>query len=86
MSPFALRDSACSARAGYIEGQNIDFEYRYSEEKTDRASELAADLVRLKVDIVIRAGGIQSIRAAKDATKTIPIVMVGAGNGPSRQA
>jgi putative ABC transport system substrate-binding protein len=67
---------------GYIEGQNIDFEYRYSEGKTDRASELVTDLVRLKVDIMIIAGGIHWIRAAKDATKTIPIVMVGAGNDP----
>ena len=67
---------------GYIEGQKIDFEYRYSEGKTDRASELATDLVRLKVDIIIIAGGIHWIRAAKDATKTIPIVMVGAGNDP----
>jgi putative ABC transport system substrate-binding protein len=67
---------------GYIEGQNIDIEYRYSEGKTDRASELAAELVRLKVDMMVVAGGIHWIRAAKDATKTIPIVMVGAGNDP----
>jgi ABC-type uncharacterized transport system substrate-binding protein len=67
---------------GYIEGQNIDFEYRYSEGNTDRASELAAELVRLKVDIIVIAGGIHWIRAAKNATKTIPIVMVGAGNDP----
>jgi putative ABC transport system substrate-binding protein len=67
---------------GYIKGQNIDFEYRYSEGNTDRASELAAELVRLKVDIMVVAGGIHWIRAAKNATKTIPIVMVGAGNDP----
>jgi putative tryptophan/tyrosine transport system substrate-binding protein len=67
---------------GYIEGQNIDFQYRYSEGNTARASELVTDLVRLKVDIMIIAGGIHWIRAAKDATKTIPIVMVGAGNDP----
>jgi putative tryptophan/tyrosine transport system substrate-binding protein len=67
---------------GYREGQNIEFEYRYSEGKTDRASELAADLVRLKVDIMIIAAGFHWIRAAKDATTTIPIVMVGAGNDP----
>jgi ABC-type uncharacterized transport system substrate-binding protein len=67
---------------GYIEGQNIDVEYRYSEGNTDRASELAAELVRLKVDIMVVAGGIHWIRAAKNATKTIPIVMVGAGNDP----
>ena len=67
---------------GYVEGQNIVIEYRYSEGNTDRASELAAELVRLKTDIIIVAGGIIWIRAAKNATKTIPIVMVGAGNDP----
>jgi putative ABC transport system substrate-binding protein len=67
---------------GYVEGQNIAIEYRYSEGKTDRASELAAELVRLKVDIIVVAGGIHWIGAAKNATKTIPIVMVGAGNDP----
>src|SRR5687768_15793352 len=51
---------------GYIEGQNIDFEYRYSEGKTDRAPELAAELVGLKVDIIVVAGGIHWIRAAKN--------------------
>jgi ABC-type uncharacterized transport system substrate-binding protein len=67
---------------GYVEGQNIAIEYRYSEGKADRAPELAAELVRLKVDIIVVAGGIIWIRAAKNATKTIPIVMVGAGNDP----
>jgi putative tryptophan/tyrosine transport system substrate-binding protein len=67
---------------GYIEGQNIAIEYRYGEGKIDRAPELAAELVRLKVDIIVVAGGIHWIRAAKNATKTIPIVMVGAGNDP----
>jgi putative tryptophan/tyrosine transport system substrate-binding protein len=67
---------------GYIEGQNIDFEYRYSKGNTDRTSELAAEVVRLKVDVIVVAGGIHWIRAAKNATKTIPIVMTGAGNDP----
>jgi putative ABC transport system substrate-binding protein len=67
---------------GYIEGQNIAIEYGYSEGKADRAPELAAELVRLKVDIIVVAGGIIWIRATKNATKTIPIVMVGARNGP----
>jgi putative ABC transport system substrate-binding protein len=66
---------------GYIEGQNIAFEYRYSEGKTDRAPELVAELVRLKVDILVVAGGIHWIRAAKE-TKTIPVVMAGVGNDP----
>ena len=64
---------------GYIEGQNIATEYRYSEGKLDRLPELAAEVVRLKVDIIVVAGGGTWIRAAKNATKTIPIVMVGVG-------
>ncbi len=71
---------------GYIEGQNIAIEYRYAEGKLDRFSELAAELVRLKVDIIVVAGGDGPIRAAKNATKTIPIVMVGLGPILSRQA
>ena len=67
---------------GYIEGQNIAFEYRYAKGKLDRLPELAAELVRLKVDIIVIAGGDTTIRAAKDATKTIPIVMVGSGADP----
>jgi len=66
---------------GYIEGQNIAFEYRYGEGKRDRFPELAAELVRLKVDIILVGGDIP-IRAAMNATKTIPIVMWGAGPDP----
>src|SRR5262245_50023685 len=73
---LALRDR------GYIEGQNIAFEYRYAEGKRDRYSELAGELVGLKVDIILVAGGDAAIRAAKNATKTIPIVMLGAGSDP----
>jgi putative ABC transport system substrate-binding protein len=62
---------------GYIEGQNIAFEYRHAEGKQDRFPELAAELVRLKVDIIVVAGGAIPTRAAKNATKTIPIVMAG---------
>jgi putative ABC transport system substrate-binding protein len=60
---------------GYIEGQNIAFEYRYGEGKSDRAPELAAELVRLNVDIIVVAGGPTWIRPAMNASKTIPIVM-----------
>jgi ABC-type uncharacterized transport system substrate-binding protein len=72
----ALRD------LGYIEGQNIATEYRYAKGKRDRLPELAAELVRLKVDIIVAVGGDPLILAAKKATKTIPIVMVGAGIDP----
>ena len=67
---------------GYIEGQNIAIEYRYAEGKRERLPELAAELVRLKVDIIVVAGGGHWVQAAKNATKTIPIVMVGPGTDP----
>ena len=68
---------------GYVEGQNIATEYRYAEGKIDRYPELAADLVRLKVDIILVSGDLP-VRAAKNATKTIPIVMMGQGSDPVR--
>jgi putative ABC transport system substrate-binding protein len=67
---------------GYIEGQNIAIEYRYAERKRDQLSALADELVRLKVDIVVVAGGPAPIRAAMKATKTIPILMVGTPDDP----
>ena len=67
---------------GYIEGQNIAIEYRYAEGKRERYPELAAELVQLKVDIIVAREGTRWIRATKNATKTIPIVMVGAGLDP----
>ena len=67
---------------GYIEGQNIAIEYRYSEGKRDRAPELVSELVRLKVDIIVVSGGAPWVLAAKNATKTIPIVMTGGGPDP----
>jgi putative tryptophan/tyrosine transport system substrate-binding protein len=67
---------------GYIEGQNIAIEYRYADGKIDRYPELAVELVRLKVDIIVIAGGDRMTRAAKSATKTIPIVMSGRGIDP----
>ena len=67
---------------GHIEGQNIAIEYRYTEGKRDRAAELAAELVRLKVDIIVVTGGTSWVRAAMNATQTIPIVMTGPGLDP----
>ena len=67
---------------GYIEGQNIAIEYRYAQTKRERLPELVAELVGLKVDIIVVAGGSIFIEAAMNATKTIPIVMVGAGVDP----
>jgi putative ABC transport system substrate-binding protein len=62
---------------GYIEGQNIAIEYRYAEGQPDRQPEIAAEVVRLKVDVIVVSGGPNPVRAAKNATKMIPIVMVG---------
>ena len=62
---------------GYVEGKNIVIEYRHAEGKLDRLSALSAELVRLKVDVIVTGGGGGATRAAKEATKTIPIVMAG---------
>jgi putative ABC transport system substrate-binding protein len=59
---------------GYVEAKNIFIEYRHAEGNVDRINDLAADLVRLKVDVILTAGEAQ-IRAAKQATSIIPIVM-----------
>jgi putative tryptophan/tyrosine transport system substrate-binding protein len=63
---------------GYEEGRNITIEYRYAEGRLDRYPDLLGELVRLKVDIIV-AGGRRVLLPAKNATKTIPVVMIGAG-------
>src|SRR5215510_12123612 len=62
------------SKLGWIEGRNITIEYRFAEGKTDRLPELAADLVRLKVDLIVTTGRAPAL-AAKSATTIIPIVM-----------
>src|SRR5262245_50496718 len=64
---------------GYMEGKNIVVEYRYAEGKADRERELAAELARLKVDVIV-TGGPTTTRAAKEATTTIPIVFAQDGD------
>jgi len=64
---------------GWVEGKNISIEYRHAEGRHDRLPELAADLVRLKVDVIVTAATSDAL-AAQRATKAIPIVMVAAGN------
>jgi putative tryptophan/tyrosine transport system substrate-binding protein len=72
------------SKLGWIEGKNITIEYRFAEQKNERLPELAADLVRLKVDLIVVTSAVPAL-AAKKATTTIPIVMttstdpVGAG-------
>ena len=67
---------------GYVEGKTIRTEYRFSGGKPSRAFDDAAELVRLKVDLIVVAGGPTWVQAAQKATATIPIVMVGAGADP----
>jgi putative ABC transport system substrate-binding protein len=63
------------SKLGWIEGKNIAFEYRFAENKSERVPELAAELVRLKVDLIVTSG-VPPALAAKKATSTIPIVMM----------
>ncbi len=67
---------------GYVEGQNLVIEYRSAEGKPERRPEIAAELVRLKVDVIVTPGVTPLIRAAKQATSTIPIVMSGSSADP----
>ena len=67
------------SKLGWIEGKNITIEYRFAEQKTERLPELAADLVRLKVDLIV-VSGTRAALAAKSATTTIPIVMANSGD------
>jgi putative ABC transport system substrate-binding protein len=64
---------------GYVEGKNIVIEYRYAEGKFDRLPDLAAELVRLKIDVIVTPGS-PSTRAAQQATRTIPLVMTVVGD------
>jgi putative ABC transport system substrate-binding protein len=64
---------------GYVEGHNLTLEYRWAEQRTQRFPDLAADLVRLKVDVLV-TWGTPAAQAAKQATSTIPIVMASSGD------
>jgi putative tryptophan/tyrosine transport system substrate-binding protein len=92
VSPSTISDRIEALRhglreLGYVEGKNIVVEWRYAEGKLDRLPALAAELVRLKTDLIVTAGP-QATRRAKEATVTIPIVMgfdndpVGSGSLP----
>ena len=87
LSPFSPSATAIWHQAfrqglrdlGWVEGKSISIEYRYAEGKADRLPDLAAELVRLKVDVIVAAVNTDAV-AAKKATKTIPIVMASAGD------
>ena len=66
-------------KLGWIEGNNLSIEYRFAEQTLERLPELAADLVRLKIDLIVVTGG-QPALVAKKATTTIPIVMANVGD------
>jgi putative ABC transport system substrate-binding protein len=82
-SPFGERGLAAFRQGlrdlGYVEGQNIAIEYRWAEGRFERLPDLAAELVRLKVDVIVSVVT-QATLAAKNATRTIPIVLVAAGD------
>ena len=67
------------SKLGWIEGKNITIEYRFAEQKPERLPELAADLVRLKVDLIVVSARPPAL-AAKNATTTIPVVMANVGD------
>jgi len=67
---------------GYVEGQNIMIEYSWADDTADRLPHLAAQLVRLGVEVIVAAGGTPAILAAKNATSSIPIIFAGLGTDP----
>jgi putative ABC transport system substrate-binding protein len=70
---------------GWLEGQDFTIEYRGAERKPERYPDLAAQLVRARVEVIVTAGGPATLHAARDATRTIPIVMVAATIDPIGQ-
>ncbi len=76
-SPFYIGLRQGLRELGYVEGQNLVIEYRSAKRKPERYPVIAAELVRLKVDVIVTSPGRNSTRAAQQATRTIPIVMSG---------
>jgi len=67
---------------GYVEGQNLTFEFRNAEGQAERLADLAAELVRLQVDVIVAPGPEATLRAARQATRTIPIIMLAINYDP----
>jgi len=80
-SPFLDAFRQALRELGWVEGQNIVIDYRFAEGRLDRLPDLAAELVRLKVDIIV-ASPTPAVAAAKSATKTIPIVIISGSADP----
>jgi putative ABC transport system substrate-binding protein len=88
LTPVSLSANAARIEAfrqglrelGYVEGQSIVIEWQYAEGKFDRLPDLAAELVRLKVDVIVTTGGRQAIQAAKNTTNMTPIVTTATGD------
>jgi putative tryptophan/tyrosine transport system substrate-binding protein len=74
VSPQVMAFEGTLRELGYVEGRNLVIDRRYAEFKHDRLPELAADLVRLKPDVIV-TGGTPNIAALKHATTTVPVVM-----------
>ena len=68
------------SETGYVEGSNVAIEFRWAEGRYDRLPELAHDLVRRKVAVIVTSGGESTAQAAKSATSTIPIVFNAGGH------
>jgi len=81
-SPFYIGLRQGLRELGYVEGQNLVIEYRSAKRKPERYPVIAAELVRLKVDVIVTSPGPPGIRAAQRATRTIPIVMSGVNVDP----
>jgi putative ABC transport system substrate-binding protein len=79
-APYSAAFREGLSETGHVEGQNVAIEYRWAEDHYDRLPAFAADLVSRKVDVIVTGGGIHTVRAAKNATSTIPIVFESGGD------
>src|SRR6266550_362233 len=80
-APFVTAFRESLSEAGFVEGQSVAIDYRWAEGAFDRLPQMAEDLVRRKVDVLVTSGGTLSAIAAKKATDTIPTVFI-AGDDP----
>jgi putative tryptophan/tyrosine transport system substrate-binding protein len=83
-APFVAAFRSALNEAGYAEGRNLEIEFRWAEGHYDRLPELAADLVRAQVEVIVTSGGDIVVGAAKAATAAIPIVFISGGDPVAR--